>query len=155
MILRFVGEAEDGGPLHELRAAHVAEVLQGVAGIAGDFARAGLFGEGLGGGEVLVRPAREGSFLIEVLRIVQENQDSLAAGLGATGAPSLASVIWWSTKSARADVSDFEYLDNGNVKVKWQDDTVDEVPAKGLGGVDQEDQTAEETPAADHDTAER
>ena len=43
LILRFVGQDDDGTPLHELRAAHVAEVLPGVVGLSSDFAKAGVF----------------------------------------------------------------------------------------------------------------
>ncbi|SDS22042.1 hypothetical protein SAMN04488543_1305 [Friedmanniella luteola] len=125
LTLRFEGKEEDGSEVQELRASHVAEVLQGLVGLNGEFAKAGVFGEGAAGSEVLVRPAREGSFLIEVLRIVQENPE--AAG-GAVGVPSLSSIIWWSTKSVRAGVADFDYLENGNVKVTWQDNTAAEIP---------------------------
>lgn len=129
VTLRFVGEDEDGSRLHELRAAHVAEVLQGVVGLASDFEKAGAFAlEGPIGGEVLVRPAQEGSFLIEIVRVVSDNWPLITAVGTATGVPSLASVIWWSTKSVRADVKEFDYLDNGNVKVIWQDDTAQEIP---------------------------
>lgn len=77
--LRFVGEDADGTPIHELRAAHVAEVLQGLAGIAGDFSRAGVFGDGPEGAEVLVRPAQEGSFIIEVIREIQNDPFAIGA----------------------------------------------------------------------------
>lgn len=123
LTLRFVGEDSEGHPLHELRAAHVAQVLEGIVGLAGDFGRAGAFGEGPPP-EVLVRPPSEGSFVIEVVNWFGENKDLIAAG----GVPSLGSVLWWATKSIRADVTDFDYLDNGNVKVKWTDDTADEIP---------------------------
>jgi hypothetical protein len=129
VTLRFVGEEKDGGELHELRAAHVAEVLQGLVGLSSDFGKAGAFGDGPFGSEVLVRPAQEGSFLIEVVRTVQHaDPEVVAAWTGVLGVPSLGTVLLWATKSMRADVSDFEYLDNGNVKVSWQDDTVDEIP---------------------------
>ncbi|BDY33211.1 hypothetical protein [Mycolicibacterium mageritense] len=133
LTLRFVGENEDGVALHELRAAHVAEVLQGLVGLASDFDNAGVFhDEGPSGSEVLVRPAKDGSFLIEVVRVVTENWDTakiVGAAAGAvTGIPSLGSIVWWATKSQRADVKDFNYLANGNVKVTWQDDTAQEVP---------------------------
>ena len=127
--LRFTGHEEDGEDLHELRASHVAEVLQGLVGISSDFAKAGAFGDGPAGSEVLVRPAQEGSFIIEVVREAVDNVDTVAAVAGAAGLPSLGTVIFWATKSARATVKDFEYLENGNVKVLWQDDTVDEIPA--------------------------
>lgn len=131
LTLRFVGEEEDGTAVHELRAAHVAEVLQGIVGLASDFAKAGAFGDGPAGSEVLVRPAQEGSFVIEVIREILDHADDIkSAHSTATtlGVPALGTIIWWATKSARADVSDFDHLDNGNVKITWQDNTVNEVP---------------------------
>lgn len=71
--LRFAGEEGDGNALHELRASHVAEVLQGLVGLSSDFAKAGAFGDSPVSAEVLVRPRREGSFVIEVIRTVHEN----------------------------------------------------------------------------------
>jgi hypothetical protein len=124
--LRFVGSNEDGTDLHELRAAHVAEVLQGIVGLASDFTKAGAFGDSLNS-EILVRPAREGSFIIEVHRFINEHGPGLAAFAAAGGVPTLSQVLWYATKSARADVRDFEYLENDRVKVVWQDDTVHEV----------------------------
>nr|WP_176704843.1 hypothetical protein [Arthrobacter sp.]AXV46231.1 hypothetical protein pA2H1_p07 [Arthrobacter sp.] len=129
LTLRFEGETEDGRTLHELKASHVAEVLEGLVGLASDFAKAGVFGEdGPISSELLVQPPREGSFILEILRVVQENPDIVAAGAGAAGVPTLSQIIWWATKSVRADVSDFDYLENDNVKVSWQDGTVQEVP---------------------------
>lgn len=124
LTLRFDGEEKDGTAVQELRAAHVAEVLQGLVGLSSDFAKAGVFGDGPAGSEVLVRPAQQGSFLIEVVRFIQDHHEAIEAA----GVPTLSQVIWWATRSARADVSDFEYLENGNVKVSWQDNTVREVP---------------------------
>lgn len=128
LTLRFQGEAEDGTQLHELRAAHVAEVLNGLVGLSSDFSKAGAFGENLAGAELLVRPAQEGSFLIEVVRWATQNPELATAAVGATGLPTLGQVLRWATKSARAEPREFEHLDNGNVKVYWQDDTVQEVP---------------------------
>lgn len=128
LTLRFEGKAEDGSALHELRASHVAEVLQGLVGLSSDFAKAGVFGDGPVGSELLVRPPKEGSFLIEVLRVVQENPEIVATSATAAGVPTLSQVIWWATKSVRADVADFTPLENGNVKVSWQDGTAQEVP---------------------------
>lgn len=123
LTLRFVGGDGEGHGLHELRAAHVAEVLEGLVGLAGDFARAGVFGVGPPP-EVLVRPPSEGSFVIEVVNWFAENKEPLAV----VGVPSLGSAIWWATKSLRAEVSNFEHLENGKVKVQWQDNTVEEIP---------------------------
>ncbi|GEP32736.1 hypothetical protein NSZ01_05040 [Nocardioides szechwanensis] len=125
LTLRFVGEEEDGTELHELRAAHVAEVLQGVVELASDFSKAGAFGDGPSA-EVLVRPAQEGSFLMEVVRLTEDYPVLSAAALSLP--PSLSTILFWATKSIRAAPSDFEYLENGNVKVTWQDNTVSEVP---------------------------
>lgn len=129
LTLRFVGERDDGTPLHELRAAHVAEVLQGLVGLTSDFDKAGVFhDEGPANSSIFVRPARPGSFLIEVVRVVWENLDQYKEATTAVGVPTIGSIVWWATKSARAGVKDFTYLDNGNVKVTWQDDTAQEVP---------------------------
>lgn len=128
LTLRFEGKAEDGSALHELRASHVAEVLQGLVGLSSDFAKADVFGDGPVGSELLVRPPKEGSFLIEVLRVIQENPEMVTTIATAAGVPTLSQVIWWATKSVRADVADFTPLENGNVKVSWQDGTAQEVP---------------------------
>lgn len=126
LTLRFTGEDKDGVPIHELRAAHVAEVLQGVVGLTNDFAKAGAFHEEVVQAEILVRPPSEGSFVIEVIRWVEEYPTT--TNLVGQGAVGMATLIMLATKSARADVEDYEYLDNGNVKINWQDNTVDEVP---------------------------
>jgi hypothetical protein len=130
LTLRFTGKNEDGTDVHELRAAHVAEVLQGLVGLSSDFDKAGAFhAEGPANSEILVRPAEEGSFLIEVVRVVVDNWAPIAAVGGTVGVPSLATIIWWATKSVRAGVKDFDRLENGMVKVIWQDDTAQEIPA--------------------------
>lgn len=129
LTLRFTGENEDGSALHELKAVHVAEVLQGLVELTRDFEKAGALGaDGPSGAEILVRPAKEGSFIIEIVRLAIENQEAVAAIGASTGIPTLSNVIWWATKSARAELKDYERQDNGMVKVIWQDDTVQEVP---------------------------
>ncbi|AXQ53143.1 hypothetical protein SEA_TAPIOCA_31 [Mycobacterium phage Tapioca] len=90
LTLRFVGEDNNGVALHELRAAHVAEVLQGLVGLTSDFDKAGAFHEeGPADSEVLVRPAKPGSFLIEVVRTVVENIDTVRSTATAAGIPSI------------------------------------------------------------------
>lgn len=130
LTLRFTGKETNGDSLHELRASHVAKVLEGLVELTGDFENAGVFHDPDQhvDTEVLVRPAQEGSFLIEVVRAAAENPEQTGLVSATFGIPSIGSIIWWATKSMRADVEDFEYLDNGNVKIKWQDNTVDEVP---------------------------
>ncbi|QUW19990.1 hypothetical protein JSQ78_00395 [Agrococcus sp. Marseille-Q4369] len=104
-------------------------MLQGLVGLTSDFDKAGVFTDGPIDSEVLVRPPQEGSFLIEVVRVVTENWETAAVVGTAAGVPSLANVIWWATKSARAELKDYERLENGRVKVMWQDDTAQEIPA--------------------------
>lgn len=125
VTLRFDGDEKSGADLHELRAADVAQVLQGLAGIVSDFDKAGAFhDEGPADSVMLVRPPQEGSFIIEAIRMAGENWEAVTTAIGI---PSVATIIQLSTKSMRADVQDFEHLENGNVKITWQDDTVHEV----------------------------
>lgn len=127
LTLRFRGENDQGEELHELRAAHVAKVLEGVVGIHSDFAKAGAFGN-TPPSEIRVRPAREGSFIIECFQLIEDYPTASTAVSGGLG--SLGTAIFMSTKSLRADVSDFDHLPNGNVKVQWSDGTANEVPAE-------------------------
>lgn len=125
VTLRFDGDEKSGADLHELRAADVAQVLQGLAGFVSDFDKAGAFhDEGPADSVMLVRPPQEGSFIIEAIRMAGENWEGVVA---VTGIPSVATLINLATKSMRAEVQDFEHLENGNVKIMWQDDTVQEV----------------------------
>lgn len=144
LTLRFEGEAKDGSALHELRAAHVADVLQGLVGITSDFDKAGVFHEdGPAGSEVLVRPAQEGSFLIEVIRVAGDAlvlanhaltvaNDFLQANgpiIGVTGIPTIGTIITLATKSARAEVSSATHdKETGLTQITWQDNTMNEVP---------------------------
>lgn len=129
LTLRFDGSGAAGEALHELKASHVSDVLEGISELARDFEKAGAFhGDGPDGSDLLVRPAQEGSFIIEVLRVVQENPEVATAAAGVIGVPSLAKVVEVATRSMRAEVQDFDYLENGNVRIQWQDDTSQEVP---------------------------
>lgn len=122
--LRFRDEDEN---LTELNAAHVAEVLQGLVGLASDFAKAGAFGEAVPQ-TIRVRPPSSGSFIIEVVNWIEANSAGIAAGSAFMGVPSLAKILEWSTKSMRAEPSSADHLDNGNVMVRWTDGTVHEIP---------------------------
>lgn len=124
LTLRFQGRTSDGDALHELRAAHVAEVLQGLVELESDFAKAGAFGDGPAGAEVLVRPPEQGSWQMEVVRLAAENAEWFALGTP----PSLGQVLWWATRSARAEVADFDFLEDGMVKINWTDGTAQHVP---------------------------
>lgn len=134
--LQFDGENRNGLPLHELKANHVSDVLEGLTELITDFEKAGAFHhDELLNTELFVRPPKEGSFILEVCRIatdqpeaaksLAESAENLAIILGL---PTISQIIWWATKSARADVRDVEELSDGNMKVLWQDDTVDIIP---------------------------
>ncbi|RDH12971.1 hypothetical protein [Tsukamurella pulmonis] len=127
VTLRFAGTDDSDADLHELRAADVAQVLQGLTGIVSDFDKAGAFhDDGPAGSEVFIRPVAEGSFIIEALRVANDNWEAIA-GIGSAVGVTITKIIEISTRSMRADVKGFEHLDNGNVKITWQDDTVAEV----------------------------
>lgn len=130
LTLRFDGVDTDGSALHELRASHVAEVLQGLVGFTDDFDKAGVFDSDVpADSEILVRPAKEGSFEIEVIRVANENAGLIAAVGGVLGFPTIGVLLQWATKSARADVRAIERdPDLDLVRVTWQDDTMNEIP---------------------------
>lgn len=139
LTLRFRGTDEDGHNLHELRVGHVAEVLEGLSEFVEGLESSGvLHSKRSLDAELFVRPAREGSFIIEVIRAVTEDPEALGevyetvktaeAKLADWGVPTLGAIIWWATKGMRAAPQDVEYLENEQVKVKWQDNTVDVIP---------------------------
>lgn len=141
--LRFEGENANGDPIHELKAHHVADVLEGLSELVHDFEKAGAFhNEGPVDTELLVRPAQEGSFVLEVCRVAVEHPEALDLInktvdnmsqakdeiMLALGLPTVSQIIWWATKGIRADVKNVEFYNDGQVKVQWQDDTVDIIP---------------------------
>lgn len=119
------------GDLSELGARDVADVLEGLVELNGEFGRAGMYGSAPAP-EVRIRPLREGSFIIEaVLQWTQQNHEAIGAisEMGGTGAL-LVTGIRALTKSARAQPKDVEEFGDGQVKVTWQDDTVSTIPVK-------------------------
>lgn len=62
----------------------------------------GDFCDGPAGSDVLVRPAQPGSFLIEVVRIIQDNSATIGVVATVVGVPTLSQVMWWATQSIRA-----------------------------------------------------
>lgn len=128
LTLRFVGENTDGSTLHELQADHVSDVLEGLFELLDDMEKDGVFhAEGVKDSSLLVRPPKEGSFLLEVVRVVQENPDAVAMGAGALGIPSLGTMVWAVKQKILVGVKDYEKQVDGHVKVVWTDDTVSEV----------------------------
>ncbi len=130
LTLRFEGENEDGTDLHELRASHVAQTLLGLTEMAEDFEEAGAFHEdGPIETEILVKPAKEGSFFIEVMRFVTENPEAAQhLAYTAIGAPTLFQVVQWSVKATSDQVTDVDEMSDGNMKVTWRNGSVDVIP---------------------------
>lgn len=137
--LRFVGE---GGEGNEIGALELAESLQGLVALTKELNSAGEFGSGPA--PVLrVRPPTEGSFVIDALVWVQSNPIT-NTGLVLAGVAGTAAAKQIGTAAGKAVVSaisvgvrrlrgeqpkDFERLENGDVKVRWPDDSVSEVRA--------------------------
>lgn len=123
--LRF---ADENGAVQDLIAAEVIEVLQGLVEFTSDMAKRGLFGDGHEP-EVRVRPAKEGSFILEaVIAWVAENPEA-AVGTFITASAAVTQAINVGFKKIRGqEPSNFEHLDNGNVKVQWPGNKVNEVP---------------------------
>lgn len=116
--------------LVDINARDLADVLDGLITLTNDLAKAGLFGDNPAP-EVRVRPPQEGSFvLIAAFHWALENPEGAGALLAGTGglAAGVANMIKLATKMLRVDVADFDHLDNGNVKINWQDGTASEVP---------------------------
>ncbi|MFS0718832.1 hypothetical protein ABC337_05095 [Arthrobacter sp. 1P04PC] len=125
--LRFSDEA---GTIHDLNAAEMAEALQGLVELNAQMAKAGLYGEGAHP-EIRVRPPEKGSFIIEaVVQWAAANPEGAVSISGSAGA-ALTWAIGTGVKLVRGDVvDDFDYLDNGNVKVKFKNGSPEEVPRK-------------------------
>lgn len=102
-------------------------MLQGLVEFTGQMAAAGLFGDGIPP-EVRVRPTQEGSFIIEAVLHWTAANPEVAAGVVMPPAAGLVVALRAAVRRLRAAPSDFDYLPNGNVKIRWGDETVDEVP---------------------------
>lgn len=125
LTLRFTGHPDSDKPLHELRAEHVSDVLDGISELVKDFDKAGAFhNSGPSSRDLMVRPAKEGSFIVEVVQLLIENPGETATALGL---PSISQITWSAYRMAKDQVKDFADLDNGNVKIYWADDTATEV----------------------------
>ncbi|WP_417510598.1 hypothetical protein [Microbacterium sp.] len=135
--LRF---ADDDNNIHDISASDLAQVLEGLVAFTGELAKAGEFGDGPAP-RIRVRAPKEGSFVLEALVWVQDNPIG-AAGLTVGGAAGIAAAKSFGTAAGKAVAQaigagirnlrgqkpvDFEHLENGDVKVKWPDDSVSEV----------------------------
>lgn len=125
--LRF---ADERGDVHDLNAAELADVLQGLVEFTGQMARAGLFGDGVPP-EVRVRPPQQGSVIVEaIVQWTGENPEAAAGMLFPTAGAGVVYSLKVALRKLRgSEVADFEHLENGNVKLNWSDGTVSEVQA--------------------------
>jgi len=123
--LRF---ADNDGHVKAINAKELAEVLEGMVEFTSEMAKAGLFGDGLHP-VVRVRTPKEGSFVLEFIVNMMNSDPVGATGLILTTGGGVGQALRMGIKKLRGDhASDFEYLENGNVKVQWASGTVDEVP---------------------------
>jgi hypothetical protein len=123
--LRFSNEENT---VSDINAAEFAEVLQGLVEFTSQLAKVGSFGDGMAP-VVRVRPPVEGSFIVDAV-IASYGADPVeTVGTIVATAAGVGQAINVAVKRLRGDiVTDFEYLDNGNVKLNWRDGSVSEVP---------------------------
>lgn len=128
--LRFVDEADN---VTDISATDLAEVLEGLVQFTSELAKSGEFGDGPAP-RIRIRAPKEGSFVLEAIVWVQENPiatTGLAAFTGAAAAAagkSVVDAIGAGIRSLRGQRPvDFDYLENGDVKVKWPDNSVSQV----------------------------
>lgn len=117
-----------GKEVQDMNAAELSDVLSGLVEFTGQIAKAGQFGKGPAP-EVRVRPTKEGSYIIEAT--LQWFVDNPEGGIGTAIASGggLVKTLEFAYKRLRGvEYKDFEHLGNGNVKVTWPNDKVDEVP---------------------------
>lgn len=123
--LRF---ADDDGHIKDINAAEVAEALKGLVAFTSEMAKAGLFGDGLPP-EVRIRPAQEGSFVLEAILMWAAANPEGAITSGITVGGALTQGINMGLRKLRGEEpSDIDYLDNGDVKINWPNNKVDQVP---------------------------
>ena len=133
LTLRFTGR-NNSTNLHELRAEHISDVLEGISELTQDFDKAGAFhNSGPSSRDLFVRPAREGSFIIELVQVIADSPLAQVAAenpveaAAAVGLPSVSQIAWIAIRMFKDQVKDFNHLENGNVKINWKDDTASEV----------------------------
>jgi len=135
--LRF---ADEGDNVRDISASDLAAVLSGLVEFSSELAKSGEFGDGIAP-RVRVRAPKEGSFILEAVVWMQENPIG-AAGLAVAGTAATAAGKSIGAAAGKAVVtaisagirnlrgqkpSDFTYLESGDVKVTWPDNSVSEL----------------------------
>lgn len=122
--LRF---SDDDGNVRDINAAELAEVLQGLVEFTAGMSKTGMLGNGVPP-EVRVRPPKQGSFIVEAILQWAGANPEATIGLATTAGGAIVQSLNVGIKRLRGtEPSNFEYLDNGQVKVQWPDNTVDEI----------------------------
>ncbi|WP_284303952.1 hypothetical protein [Mobilicoccus caccae] len=124
MQLRF---RDLDGELQVMNAALLGEALQGMAEFVGSLSAE----RGLGDGpppEVLVRPIREGSVVVDTLIHAAQQDPFGALTVAGGGAAGIATALRVSIRSLRVTVSSFDHLPTGTTKVTWSDGESQEIP---------------------------
>jgi hypothetical protein len=121
---------DSSGETDTINAASAAEALQGIVELTANLAKKGAFGEGMPP-EVRLRPVKEGSVVVEtVIQWAVQNPEGAFAIAVPAAAPTIVGVMKAGIKSLRGTrIEDFDHQSNGSVKVRWSDDSVDEIPA--------------------------
>ncbi|MEQ6899294.1 hypothetical protein [Microbacterium sp. KR10-403] len=123
--LRF---ADTDGHVHDINAAELSEVLQGLVEFTDSMAKSGVFGDGIPP-EVRVRPPKPGSFIVEAIIQWAGQNPEAAIGIATTAGGAVVQALHVGIRRLRGiEPTDFEYLANGQVKVQWPDKTVSEIP---------------------------
>ncbi|WP_402843821.1 hypothetical protein [Microbacterium sp. GXS0129] len=135
--LRFVDEDNN---VHDIGASDLAQVLEGLIALTSELTKAGEFGDGAAP-RIRIRAPKEGSFVIEAIAWVNANPigaagltvatlgaSAAAKSFGADAGKAISQAIGAGIRSLRGHKPiDFEYLDNGDVKVTWSDNVVSEL----------------------------
>jgi hypothetical protein len=132
--LRF---ADDGDNVRDISASDLADVLSGLVEFSSELAKSGEFGDGIAP-RVRIRAPKEGSFVIEAVVWLQENPiaamglatagTAAATAFGTAAGKAVVTAISTGVRNLRGQKpTDFSYLENGDVKVKWEDGSVSEL----------------------------
>lgn len=122
--LRF---SDEDGTVRDINAAEFAEVLQGLVEFTSSMSKTGMLGHGVPP-EVRVRPPKMGSFIVEaIVQWAGENPEA-TIGLATSAGGAIVQGLNVGIRRLRGvEPSNFEYLENGQVKIQWPDHTVDEI----------------------------
>ncbi|PNW10628.1 hypothetical protein C1632_02390 [Microbacterium testaceum] len=130
----------EGETENQIGAYELAQTLEGLVELTKELSKSGEFGNGPAP-DLRVRPVQQGSFVLEAVVWLQDNPIT-GAGLGLAGVAATAAAKQVGTAAGKAIVDavavgvrqlrgqkpvNFEPLENGDVKVTWEDKSVSQV----------------------------